>query len=134
MLALEPDEGGTMNRRLTLAVAAITAAASLCGEVADAAVPRVVASKSVSGQFAVTAVNATVKRPTGLWVRLKGNVDTGSAVFACSRNFSVSSNSKEMTRAGLYPLRIRPARADSCNVTASVGGSGRVTVQILATR
>ena len=122
-----------MSRRLTLSVAVIVSSVAVLADVAEAATPRVVASKSVSGQFAVTATNATVRHPTGLWVRLRG-CSNGLAIVGCSRDFSVSSNSKSFTRAGMYRLAIRPARAETCSVTASVGGSGRVTVQILATR
>ena len=111
--------------RTTLAVAVIGLAAV---SIAYAALPgRVVASKSATGQFAVTAVNATVKKPKGIWVNLIGKgVDNGLAVIACSRNFTVSSNSKDMNGPGVYRLPILPARADTCHVTASVGGGGRV--------
>jgi hypothetical protein len=120
--------------RITLAVAVIAVIGVVSA--AHAALPgRVVASKSASGQFAVTATNAMVKKPKGIWVNLIGKgVDTGLGVIACSRNFTVSSNSRSMKAAGLYRLPIQPAKADSCQVTASVGGSGRVTVQIRAAR
>ena len=50
--------------RTALAVAVIGLAAV---SIAYAALPgRVVASKSATGQFAVTAVNATVKKPKGI--------------------------------------------------------------------
>jgi hypothetical protein len=93
---------------------------------------RVVKSKSVSGQFAVTAVSATIKKPKrrGIAVRLIGRVSSGNGVIACSRNFSVSSNSRTYSKAGTFTLPVM-VRADSCQVTASVGGSGKVTVQIL---
>jgi hypothetical protein len=120
--------------RITVAVAVIGATA--VASIAYAALPgRVVASKSVSGQVAVTATSATVRKPKGIWVNLIGRgVDNGLGVIACTRDFSVSSNSKSMKAPGLYRLPIQPAKADSCNVTASVGGSGKVTVQIRASR
>jgi hypothetical protein len=120
--------------RITLPAAAF--AVVLAVGVAYAALPgRVVASKSASGQFAVTATSATVKKPKKIWVNLIGKgVENGLGVIACTRDFSVSSNSKDMTAAGLYRLPIQPVGADSCHVTASVGGSGRVTVQIRAQR
>jgi hypothetical protein len=42
----------------------------------------------------------------------------------------VSSNSRTYTKAGTYVLPVM-RRAATCNVTASIGGSGKVTVQIL---
>jgi hypothetical protein len=122
--------------RVTMALAVVVIAATPVASIAYAALPgRVVASKSATGQFAVTAVNADVKKPKGIWVNLIGKgVNTGLAVIACERNFSVSSNSKNMKAPGLYRLPIQPVGANSCQVTASVGGSGRVTVQIRAKR
>lgn len=91
---------------------------------------RVVKSRSVSGQFAATAVSATIKRPNGIAVRLKGGVSSGNAAIACSRGFSISSKSRSYSRAGFFVLPLM-RKAESCEVVASVGGSGRVTVQIL---
>jgi hypothetical protein len=91
---------------------------------------KVVKSRSVSGQFAVTAISATVSTPKGVAVRLSGQVDSGNAVIACSRNFSVTSNSRSYRRAGFYVLPMMRA-ASRCHIVASVSGSGRVTVQIL---
>ena len=91
---------------------------------------RILKSKSVSGQFAVTAISATARHPTAIAMRLIGHVNSGVAVAACSRGFSVSSNSRSVAHAGTFRVRIM-RHAGSCDVTASVGGSGRVTVQIL---
>jgi hypothetical protein len=94
----------------------------------------VVAHKSVSGSLAVTAVTAAVPRPQGLWVRLVGKVTTGTAVVACTRGSSISSNAYPYRAAGLYRVPVRPTGAEICDVVASVGGSGRVTVEIRAAR
>jgi hypothetical protein len=120
--------------RIIVLVAVVTA--TVIASIAYGALPgRVVASKSATGQFAVTATTATVKKPKGVWVNLIGKgVDTGLGVIACTRDFTVSSNSKNMKAPGLYRLPILPVRADTCHITASVGGSGRVTVQIRASR
>lgn len=91
---------------------------------------RIAAQKSVSGEFAVTAISATVHHPRSLAVRLHGNVDTGEAVVACPRGFSVSSNARSYSHAGTFRLPMA-RNADSCDITASVGGSGLVRVQIL---
>ena len=117
-------------------VAGIAALALVSASIAAASTPpgKVVARKTVSGAFAVGAINATVKKPTGLWVRFTGKVTTGTVVVACSRGFSISSNSYQYKKAGTYRIPIRPARADSCELVASVGGSGRISIELRATR
>jgi hypothetical protein len=92
---------------------------------------KVLAHKSASGQFAVTAVSATSSHPHSLAVQFSGHVQTGEGIVACSKGFSVSSNSRSFNHAGLFRLPMTKG-ADSCNITASVGGSGTVTVRILS--
>lgn len=92
----------------------------------------VVKSKSVSGQFAVTATSATIKHPRGIAVRFLGSGVHGQAVWACSKGFSVASWTHGFGR-GLHVLG-HVSGKDSCNVTASVSGQGRITVQILKLR
>ena len=122
---------GTVRRKLPIA-ALVVSLAWVAATNAAAAPGRLRAGKTVSGAFAVTAVNATVKNPRGIWVRFIGGVTTGTAVIACSRGFSISSNHYSYSRAGTYRVPIRPVRADSCDVIASIGGSGRVRVEIRA--
>ena len=116
-----------------LTFVAMLVAASCCALSAFAATSwRVVKSSSVSGQFAVSSINATVVRPkpNGMAVRLTGAVASGNAVVSCSRGFNIASWGKSYSHAGTYVLpQLR--NADSCDVIASVGGSGRVRVQIL---
>jgi hypothetical protein len=114
---------------LVLALAVASASVSVASGVTGW---RTVKQGSTSGQFAVTAISGTVTqpKPRGVAVRLKGNVTSGMGVIACSKGFSVASWSKTYSHAGLFVLPMT-ARADSCDVTASVGGSGRVVVQIL---
>jgi hypothetical protein len=93
---------------------------------------RVVKGGSASGQFAVTSINATIAHPkrNGIAVRLTGSVASGQAVVSCSRGFNIASWGKSYSHAGTYVLpQVR--NAESCDVIASVGGSGRVVVQIL---
>lgn len=92
-----------------------------------------VKSKSVSGESAVTAFNATVRHPLAMKIQLRGAIDSGMAVVACSRSFTVSSYSRSYSRAGTYKLPIRPRRAGRCQVTVSFGvsdGSGRATLDV----
>jgi hypothetical protein len=90
---------------------------------------RVVKSKSVSGQFAATGVSATTRHPRGIAVRFIGSGVQGFAAWGCSKGISVASWSRSYGR-GLHILGHVTGK-DSCNVTASVSGQGRVTVQIL---
>jgi hypothetical protein len=108
--------------------------AAVFASVAAAALPgHRIASKTASGQFAVTAVHATVKHPHAVYLRLGGRISSGMIVIACSRGYAtISSNSYNHNRAGLYRVPIRPARADSCQLIASGGGSGRITVELRA--
>jgi len=118
----------------TRIAAALSLLAILVCATANAAAPpgRLRAAKSASGAFAVTGVSATVRRPTGIWIRLIGTVTSGTGVAGCSRGFTISSNHYSYRRAGTYRVPIRPARADSCQVIASIGGSGRIRVEIRA--
>src|SRR4051794_3527850 len=59
---------------------------------------RVVKSKSVSGQFAVTATSATIKHPRGIAVRFGGTGAQGQVVWACSKGLSVASWTKRYGR------------------------------------
>lgn len=120
--------------RTAVTVMAFTVALVLVVSASAALPGKIVAHKSVSGAFAVTAVHATVAKPKGLWVRFVGKVTTGTAVVACSRGSSISSNPYSYQRAGVYRLPVKPAGADSCEVIASIGGSGQVTVEVRALR
>jgi hypothetical protein len=116
--------------RKTVAVGVL---ALVCVGAAHAAGWRVVKSGSSSGQFAIKSISATVSRPLALAVRLRGRVDTGTAIVSCSKDFGVGSWSRSYSHSGTFRLPQTRA-ADSCDVVASVGGSGRVVVQILAYR
>jgi hypothetical protein len=92
-----------------------------------------VKSKNISGQFAVTAFNATVRHPLAMKLRFSGAISSGNVVVACSRGFSVSSYGHSYSQAGTYKLAIRPRRAESCQVTVSIGvsgGTGRATLYV----
>jgi hypothetical protein len=92
-----------------------------------------VKSKSVSGEFAVTAFNATVRHPLAMKLRLRGAIDHADVVVSCSRGFSISSYSRSYSGAGTHKLPIRPRRAGSCDVIVSLGvsgGTGRATLYV----
>lgn len=119
-----------MIRRIVAALAVLVVSLSFAG-LALAASWHVVKSKRVSGEFAVTAVSATISHPRALAIKLIGSgVSNGEAVVACSRGFSTSAHSASYNGPGFYRLRIM-RHASSCQVTASVGGSGTLRVKIL---
>ena len=107
-----------------VALTAMLLTLTVAGGVATAGV---VAQNSASGDFAVTATSATINHPHRIGVRFSGG--SGLAVWACSKGFSVSSWSRNYGR-GLHWLPYVGGKG-SCNVTVSVGGSGRVGVQII---
>ena len=115
-----------------VAATGVLVASSLPAAAATAAPGKLRAAASASGAFAVTSAGATVNRPHHIWVRLVGAAGSGTAVVSCSRGSSISANSYDYRRAGTYAIPIRPAGADSCRVVASVGGNGRVRVEIRA--
>jgi hypothetical protein len=111
-------------------VLVIVALLALTAPVAEATIWRVVKSGSATGDFAVKAVTADIRRPTGIAIRLKGAVSNGSGVVSCSKGYGIASWHRSYTRAGLFVLPMTGGAA-TCTVIASVGGTGRVTVQIL---
>jgi hypothetical protein len=93
----------------------------------------VIGKGSSSGDFAVTAASGSKKRAKALYIRGYGRGLSGTAVVACSRGFSIGSKSKSfkaMRSGRLY--RIPLPFAGDCDVTASLSGSGRIRLQILA--
>jgi hypothetical protein len=125
-----------MNRTVrTLLVAAVIASAAVSMVAsANAAGLRVIGSARSSGEFAVAAANGSKKHAHVIYLRGYGHDLSGMGVVACSRGIaSIGSKSTELShmRSGrLYKLRM-PFRGD-CQVTASLSGSGRIRLQILA--
>jgi hypothetical protein len=114
-----------------LLVSALAIALVLGTTSATASGWRVVRSGSSTGDFAVKSISATVAHPHALAVRMIGRVDSGMGVVSCSKGLGVASWSRSYSSAGTFRLPMTPG-AGSCDVVASIGGSGRVTVQILA--
>jgi hypothetical protein len=110
----------------------VALAVALAFGVASAAASgwRVVGSGSSTGEFALKSISATVAHPRALGVRFIGHVDSGMAVVSCGKGFGVASWSRSYSNAGTFRLPMTRG-ADSCDVVASTGGSGRVTVQVL---
>jgi len=117
-----------MKRVLLLALlgAAIFAAS------AQASSWHVIGRASSSGDFASAAANGTARHPHALAVRIKGGGVSGFAAVACSKGIaSIGSKSTNYKGAGIHRLRMPFSNASSCDVTASVGGSGHISIQIL---
>jgi hypothetical protein len=88
----------------------------------------VVKQKSASGQFATVATSATLGHPNGIAVNLEGG--SGFTTWACSRGVASISSYSSNPGPGFHILA-HTGGASSCDVVASVGGSGHVVVQIL---
>lgn len=116
-----------LTRRFAAALAAAVTLLAIAATAAFGSGWHVVKSKSASGDFAITAISATINNPHKIAVRFTGG--SGNAVWACDKGFSVSSYSREY-KAGLHQLSHVKGK-DSCDITASVGGEGHVRVQIL---
>lgn len=110
--------------KMTCAVGTLVAAALLSAAPAFAASWHLVKSKSVSGEFGVTAFNANVKHPLKMKLVLSGATGDGDVAVACSRGFTISSYSHSYSRAGTFQLAVRPKKAGSCQVTVSLEASG----------
>ena len=127
-------EGGkAMRKAIAVLAAGLMLALAVAGSGSSSAQGwRVVKSKSVSGQFAVTGTSATINHPRGIAVRYRGSGVHGMAVWGCSQGMSVASWSRRYG-AGLHVLGHVRGK-ESCDVTASISGQGRITVQILKWR
>jgi hypothetical protein len=114
----------------TIAFGVLTALATASVAFGAASGWRVVKQGAQSGDFAVTSISATIGHPSGIAVRLIGQVTGGNAIWACTKGFGVSSWMRRYNHAGFYVVPFVRGN-DSCDVTASVAGYGRVVVQIL---
>jgi hypothetical protein len=117
-------------RRLTFALTLLTAFAFAGTALASGW--HVIGRAHSSGDFAATATNATAKHPHALAVLVHGSGVSGFAAVACTKGFSVGAKSTSYKGAGLHQLRLPIANAESCDVTASIGGSGHISISILA--
>jgi hypothetical protein len=118
---------------LKLAIALLVPVVLVTAAVAAAAPLRVIGSGRSSGDFAVAAASGETKNAQAIYLRGYGRRLASLGVVGCSRNFSIGSKStrfRRMISGRLYRLRL-PFAGD-CTVTASLSGSGRIRLQILA--
>lgn len=121
-----------MMARLTcLALLVVAIGSFVAAGIASAAGWRVIGRATSSGEFAATAANGTAQHPHHLAVRIRGRGVSGFAAVACTKGFSIGSKSTNYKGVGIHLLKLPMAGASSCDVTASLGGSGRITLQIL---
>jgi len=92
----------------------------------------VIGHGSASGDFAAAAASGTASHPHQLAVRVTGKGTQGFAAVACSKGYGIGSKSTHWSGSGLHLLKLPMKGSESCDVTASASGSGRVTVAILA--
>jgi hypothetical protein len=117
---------------MTGKVCVVLVVAGIFAASAAAAGWRVIGHASSSGDFASAAASGTAKHPHQLAVRLTGHGVSGFGSVACSKGVaSIGSKSTNYAGAGLHLLKLPFSGADSCQVVASVGGQGHITVQIL---
>lgn len=123
-----------MKRKLTAALALMALVACVTTATATAGGLSVIGSSKSSGDFAVTAASGSKRNAHALYLRGYGRRLSGYAVVACSRGIasigSKSTRFSRMTSGRLYRLRL--PFVGRCDVTASLSGSGRIHLQILA--
>lgn len=121
-----------MGGRMVAVGVAIVALAWAASAMGGPARWRVIGHGSASGDFAVAAARGTAKHPHQLAVKVVGRGARGFAVVACSKGFGIGSKSTSWHGTGLHLLKVPMAGSDSCDVTASAAGSGKVSLQIVA--
>jgi hypothetical protein len=88
---------------------------------------------SSSGDFAVAAASGKKRNTHAVYLRGYGRKLSGYAVVACSRGYSVGAKSTRIrSMASGRSYQVRLPFPGSCDVTASLSGSGRIRLQILA--
>ena len=114
----------------------VSALVPLVAVTATSAAPmfRVLKTSRSSGEFAVTALNASKDNANAVYVRGYGRDLSGLGVVACSKGLtSIGSRSTDlssMSSGRLYRLRL-PFRGGDCQITASLSGSGSIKLQVL---
>lgn len=129
-ISRQDGRGQQMRGALAAALATAVVVAASASAASDAGPWQVVRSKTVMGELAITATQATIRRPKGIAVRFVGR---GLAIYACSKGSSVSSWSRRYSSSGFYVLRYTRGK-DTCDVTASVSNRGRAVVTIYKAR
>jgi hypothetical protein len=121
-------------KRIASAAVAIVVVGQAVSAGAAVAAWRVVGSATSSGQFAVAAANGTARHPRQLAVRVIGGGSkvSGMAVVSCSRGLGSLGSSTTNIRGKMTTLKLPMRNADSCEIIASMSGSGYPKVQILA--
>jgi hypothetical protein len=128
--------GGLFTGRAVGAALVVVSAALVSSTSVPAGVRgwHVIGRAASSGDFASAAANGTAKKPHRLAVKIAGSGVSGFAAVACTKGIaSIGSKTTNYSGAGIHMLRLPFARASSCEVTASVAGSGRISIQILST-
>jgi hypothetical protein len=126
------SKGVSMKKHLIIAAA--VAAVLVPTATAASSSLRVIGSGRAAGSFAIASASGSKHNMRAAYLRAYGSRLSTFAVVACSRGYSVGSNTKRFSsmRSGqLYRLRL-PMGGGDCDVTASLSGRGRIKLQILA--
>ncbi len=120
-----------MKTYIKTAVLTLITVLAIAGAASASSGWHVVAHRSASGGFAAAATSATVNHPHRIAISLTHG--SGFVAWACSKGYTSISSWSRNYGAGFHELSHVYGK-DSCDLTASVGGSGRVTVEILTRR
>ena len=129
----------TVARLFCLALLLVLAACAAAS--AQASDPgKLVARKSAAGEMAAFMIEVKVRTPKAIYVRLGGNIGFGELKMLCSRDVNgirdmdKASNVYRYSRRGLFRVPIKPPRAQRCEMSLSVGGSGQASGEIRVVR
>ena len=101
---------------------------------------KLVARKSASGEMAAFIIEVKLKSPKAVYVRLGGNIGFGEVKMLCSRDvdgipeMDRAARAYRYSRRGLFRVPIKPAHAQRCEMSLSVGGSGHASGEIRVVR
>jgi hypothetical protein len=124
----------THTRPIVFAVVLVVAVAVVSIAAAATSGWRVIGKASASGQFAVAAASGSAKRPHAIAVRITGGGGgvAGFGVVACSRGIGSIGSTSTNFKGHFGTLKLPMTNSDSCQVTASASGSGKLKLEILA--
>jgi hypothetical protein len=122
-----------MARLVATLAMALTALASL--PVGAATPPgKVIARAKGSGSYAIAVAHGQVDQPRALYARFTGKIGEATTLVECLTGIEATSKTYGRRSAGTQRLPVKPAGSDTCHVTATAYGSGRIVAEIRAVR
>jgi hypothetical protein len=139
---LAPLENATQENRMlrstsrTLVTLSVTVTVTVLAVVATTALAagwHTVGRGSAGGDFAIATADGDASHPSALAVSVRGGGISGMAIVTCDKGISsIGSKTTNFSGSGLHRLKFPMSHPASCNVVASVSGSGRLSLKILA--